>query len=185
MNTDAQPSMTTGQRDSTLPSAVADRGIDRFHDIDTHSLTPLEEASLYALVRECIARRFKRGVKFDGPETAIRQLQLLLASENNVVFGALWLDAGHRLIAQQTLSTGSIRDARYQPRTAVREALMHNAAAALLYSNFPSGNVCASSTDREFIPRIKKTLAEFDVTVVDYIVIGGNDAYSFAEKGHL
>jgi DNA repair protein RadC len=71
------------------------------------------------------------------------------------------------------------------PREIVRRSLEVNAAAAILAHNHPSGNTAPSQADQRITQRIRESLALVDVRVLDHFVVGGGEAYSFAEHGLL
>jgi DNA repair protein RadC len=67
----------------------------------------------------------------------------------------------------------------------VRAALTHNASAAILAHNHPSGSVNPSRADQDLTQTLKAALALVDVRVLDHVIVGGDKALSMAEKGLL
>ena len=114
-----------------------------------------------------------------------RYLQARLGHESSEVFGALFLDARHHLIAFEELARGSVDRAVVYPRTVLRRALFHNAAALVLSHNHPSGCLEPSASDLQLTDRLKGLLVEVDVRVLDHIVVGAGGAVSMAERGLL
>jgi DNA repair protein RadC len=70
-----------------------------------------------------------------------------LATLDREAFTVLWLDNQHRLIAFDTLFLGTINSITVHPREVVKAGLHHNAAAALLAHNHPSGEAEPSLAD--------------------------------------
>ncbi len=95
----------------------------------------------------------------------------------------LFLDAQHRLIASEELFHGTLTQTSVYPREVVKRALIHNAAAVMLSHNHPSGLAEPSSADRMLTDALKQALGLVDVRVLDHIVIGEQEALSFAERG--
>ena len=62
-------------------------------------------------------------------------------------------------------------------------ALQLNAGAVILSHNHPSGVAEPSRADEMVTVRLKEALALVDVRVIDHMIIGGNTATSFAERG--
>lgn len=114
-----------------------------------------------------------------------RFLRARLGSESSEVFGALFLDSRHRLIAFEELARGSVDRAVVYPRTVLRRALFHNAAAVVFGHNHPSGCVEPSASDLQLTDRLKGLLGEIDVRVLDHIVVGPSESVSMAERGLL
>lgn len=125
------------------------------------------------------------GAAFTSTGAARDWLRLQLAGLEREVFVVVYLDNQHRLLACETLFTGSIRSTEVHPREVVKVALRHNAAAVILAHNHPSGMAEPSQADRVITDRVKTALALVDVHVLDHLIIGGLDVVSFAERGWL
>lgn len=125
------------------------------------------------------------GAAFTSTGAARDWLRLQLAGLEREVFVVVYLDNQHRLLACETLFTGSIRSTEVHPREVVKVALRHNAAAVILAHNHPSGMAEPSQADRLITDRLKTALALVDVHVLDHLIIGGLDVVSFAERGWL
>lgn len=125
------------------------------------------------------------GTSFTSLCTVSDWLRLRMARLEREVFMVLWLDNQHRLLAHETLFTGSINSTEVHPREIVKAALQHNAAAVLLAHCHPSGHAEPSVGDRQITDRIKDALALVEVRVLDHCIVGGMSVYSFAEHGLL
>jgi DNA repair protein RadC len=119
------------------------------------------------------------------PITTGRYLKSCLAGYPYEVFGCLFLDARHRVIAFEELFRGSIDGAEVHPREVVRRCLAHNAAAAILAHNHPSGVAEPSSQDRAITHRLREALDLIDVRLLDHFVIGDGMPTSLAQRGWL
>nr|WP_261371210.1 JAB domain-containing protein [Yersinia bercovieri] len=100
-------------------------------------------------------------------------------------YSLLWLDNQNRLLAQETLFTGTINSTTVHPRELVKSAMKHNAASAVLAHNHPSQLAEPSQADRQITDRLVNALGLVDVRVLDHLVVGGLDIVSFAERGWL
>ncbi|MNN62504.1 hypothetical protein D3C81_1778110 [compost metagenome] len=97
----------------------------------------------------------------------------------------LFLDNQHRLIAHETLFTGTINHTQVHPREVIKAALKHNAAAIVLSHNHPSGYAEPGHADRLLTDHLKQALKLVDICLLDHLVVGGMDIVSFAERGWL
>lgn len=77
-------------------------------------------------------RLFTRGPSITSPDAIASYLKLHLAQQEHEVFGVVFLDARHRVLAFEILFHGSIDGASVYPRQVVKRALAHNAAAAIV-----------------------------------------------------
>lgn len=97
----------------------------------------------------------------------------------------LYLNNQHRLLAHETLFTGTINRTEVHPREVLKRALHFNAAAVILAHNHPSGDPAPSPEDRAITERLVQALALVDIRLLDHLVVGGMEIVSFAERGWL
>jgi DNA repair protein RadC len=120
------------------------------------------------------------------PRDAVAICRALVGDREAEQFGVLFLDTRHRLIAAETLFTGTIDGAAVYPRDVAKRALVLNAAAVVLTHNHPSGDPEPSEADRSITLRISKALGLLDIRLLDHVVIGSGDQHtSLAERGWL
>ena len=117
-------------------------------------------------------RLFNRGPKLTSPETVTSYLKLQLTQQEHEVFGVIFFDAQHRVLAFEILFHGSIDGASVYPRQVVKRSLAHNAAAAIFVHNHPSGCTEPSQADRILTSRLKEALALIEVCVLDHFIVG-------------
>lgn len=98
-------------------------------------------------------------------------------------FEVAFLDTRHRLIAVERLFSGTIDGAEVQPRIVVQRALLLNAAAIIIAHNHPSGVAEPSAADRIITNRIADACKLLDIRVLDHIIVGKGESYSFALHG--
>lgn len=125
------------------------------------------------------------GAAFTSSHAVRDWLRLKLAPLDREAFTVMWLDNQHRLIADDILFLGTINSISVHPREVVKAGLKHNAAAAVLAHNHPSGHSEPSDADRRITARLKQALDLVDIRLLDHLVVGGMDIVSFAERGWL
>jgi DNA repair protein RadC len=152
------------------------------------SEAPYVPALIISAAKELFVRALEEDihnhpVSFTAPQVVKDYLRLVLGGRQQEVFMVLFLDAQHRLIASEELFHGTLTQTSVYPREVVKRALIHNAAAVMLSHNHPSGVAEPSSADRSLTDALKQALGLVDVRVLDHIVIGEQEALSFAERG--
>ncbi|WP_025806319.1 RadC family protein [Pseudomonas chlororaphis] len=147
---------------------------------DTQQQAVIEQAILLLE-----SRLFQRGEVLKTQKAVEQFLQLKLAASQREVFALLFLDSKHRVIAFEELFHGSINSTSIHPRVVMQRALHHNAAAAILAHNHPSGVTEPSQADRSITSRLKELLELIDVQVLDHFIVGQGNPFSFAEAGLL
>jgi len=135
--------------------------------------------------KAALANRCMRGTVLTSPEAVADYLIIHYSAKPAEVFTCVFLDNRHRLIAVEDLFFGTIDGASVHPREIARRCLELNAAAVILAHNHPSGNPAPSQADLRITQRVKETVALVDVRVLDHFIVGGGEAYSFAEHGLL
>lgn len=140
----------------------------------------------FELARRALAQEMSVRDTFSSPGQVRDWLRLKLATRQNEVFMALWLDAQNRLLKAEELFSGTLTQTSVYPREVVKRALGHNAAAVILAHNHPSGIAEPSRADELLTKALKDALAMVDVKVLDHFIVAGNSPpLSFAERGLL
>jgi len=135
------------------------------------------------LGRRYLFETISRGDAFENPSVTRRFLSSRLRHHHHEVFGVLFLDNAHRVIAFEELFHGTINGASVYPRVVLQRALTHNSAAVILAHNHPSGVAEPSAADRQITDTLIQVLSHVDIRVLDHFVIGESEAVSFAERG--
>ena len=144
------------------------------HDTDEQILEAAERI---------LARRLERQGAIKDPTAACDLLRMRIGHLPDEVFGCIFLDTQHNILAIEELFQGTIDGAEIHPRIIAKRALELGAAAILAYHNHPSGNTEPSSADRAVTAQIKHALALIDVRTIDHIVVTAVKATSMAARG--
>ena len=100
-------------------------------------------------------------------------------------FTAIFLTAKNRVIAVETLFTGTLTSTSVYPREVVSAAIKHGAAALILAHNHPSGDPAPSRDDVILTERLLFACRIMGIAVQEHIIIGGNRYFSFADEGFI
>lgn len=153
------------------------------HDQNASSPTCGEDAIINQAVMILGRRLGTPGQALSCPNDVKKYLTLKMAEQEREVFAALFLDNRHRVISYDELFYGTVDGASVHPREVVKAALAHNAAAAILSHNHPSGVAEPSQADQNITRRLQEALALVEVRVLDHVIVGGTSTVSFAERG--
>ena len=137
------------------------------------------------LVQRWMLEELRRLPVLESPRIVRDYLAVHYAGHEREVFGCLFLDNRHRLIAVEEMFLGTIDGASVHPREVVKRALQLNAAAVILAHNHPSGVAEPSQADELITARLRDALALVDIRVLDHLVVGGTTVTSFVERGLL
>ena len=100
-------------------------------------------------------------------------------------FGIVLLDTKHRVLRTTVLSVGTLDASIVHPREIFREATAGGAAAIVLFHNHPSGDPEPSRDDRRLTERLIAAGVVMGIDVLDHIILGDAQYFSFREKGTL
>lgn len=137
------------------------------------------------LGRRCLQDPLPPGTLLNNSLAVQRFLESRLRHQASEIFACLFLDSHLRLIRFEALFHGTHNQAAVYPREIVKQGLIHNAAKIILAHNHPSGHPQPSQADKDVTQHIKQALALIDMVVIDHIIIGNPENYSFAETGLL
>ncbi len=166
---------------------------DQHKVVATPGLGPARYAALQAAI-ELARRHFQELMHQElihvapgvGAQCATREyVRIRLRDLAHEVFCCLYLDNRNRVLCFDELFRGTIDGAAVHAREVVKQALARNAAAVILAHNHPSGVAEPSLADELITRRLKDALALVDIRVLDHLVIGDGDCFSFAERGLL
>jgi len=135
------------------------------------------------LVQRWMLEDLRRSPVLQNPRAVRDYLTVHYAGQEREVFGCLFLDNRHRLIAVEEMFLGTVDGASVHPREVVKRALKLNAAAVILAHNHPSGVAEPSQADELITTRLRDALALVDIRVLDHLVVGGATVTSFVERG--
>ncbi len=149
-------------------------------------------AAKYALLQAALelARRhaleeLQRGEVLTSPEKTRHFLSCHLSDHRREVFSCLFLDSQHAVISCEDLFWGTLDGAAVYPREVVSRALQLQAAAVIFAHNHPSGVAEPSQADRRITERLQAALMLVDIRVLDHVIVGRGQQFSFAEQGLL
>ncbi len=151
-------------------------------------LGPAKRARIAAaleLARRSLAEQLQEKPSLGNPRDSGDFLRARLRHLPYEVFGCLYLDNRHRVLAFEELFRGTVDGASVHPREVVRACLQHNACAVIFAHNHPSGVAEPSAADRAITHELRDALQLVGVRVLDHLVIGSGEPVSMAARGLL
>ena len=94
----------------------------------------------------------------------------------------LVLDKNAGVVSQYRLSDGGTDQCVFDKKVVARVALQFLASGVILVHNHPSGNCLPSQSDIRQTAEIGQALKLFDIPLIDHVVIGEGEYYSFNEE---
>ena len=101
------------------------------------------------------------------------------------LFHIVLLDIRYQIIREVLISMGSLTETTVHPREVLKEVVKESAAAVIFLHNHPSGNPQPSQQDIELTSRLCESCQMMGVKVLDHIIIGEDQFYSFTSMGQI
>lgn len=107
------------------------------------------------------------------PVAVARYVALHHLLPDQEIFGALYLDARHRLLHHQELFRGGIARCMVDVRPLLRHAILRCASEIVLFHTHPSGDPRPSPEDVAMTRRCVEAAALLGFEVCDHVIVGG------------
>lgn len=109
----------------------------------------------------------------------VKYLQSAIGGYHNEVLFVIYLNSQNDIVHKEIIAEGTNQNAIAYPRKVVESALKYRSTGVILAHNHPGGNCQPSQEDINLTNEIKKNLNVFEINLMDHIIIGENDYYSF------
>ena len=139
------------------------------------------------LIQE-VSRRFLRERMMSKPvchssQEVFDYLYHSLRDAKQEQFKVVFMDAKNQIIEEKTFSQGTVDSSAVYPREIIKAALGYNASSLIFIHNHPSGDPTPSESDREITRELIFAVQIMQIKVLDHIIIGNNQYFSFADAG--
>lgn len=124
-------------------------------------------------------------VKITSSKVAYDVLKKNLSDLPHEEFWMLILNRANKVVKEECISKGGISSTVVDARLICKSAIENNASGIILSHNHPSGQLVPSSEDKTITKRLKEALLLFDIALLDHIIVGDHDYYSFGDEGLL
>ena len=98
-------------------------------------------------------------------------------------FVCLFLNTKNQVIAQETMSIGSLNASIVHPREVFRAAIQRSSASLICAHNHPSGDPTPSPEDIHITRRLAEAGRLIGIEVLDHVIIGDQNFVSLKEQG--
>ena len=94
----------------------------------------------------------------------------------------LLLTAARLPLVKKMITAGTLTTTQIDHRRILKEAILADAAAIILFHNHPSGIPLPSAADIRETDRLRQACSIFDISLLDHIIISDERYYSFADE---
>jgi DNA repair protein RadC len=149
-------------------------------------LSAAQAVSLHSalqLGRQVCSLPLRAGERFCNSRELYNRYRARFFAANREHFFSLHLNSKNQLIREVLVSIGSLSTSVVHPREVFAPAVRDSTAALIFVHNHPSGDPAPSREDRDCTQRLVHAGQILGIRVLDHIVVGYDDYYSFADAG--
>ena len=144
----------------------------------------LDHTALFLrLLKEIAILYLEKGLQnkdlLSSPAIVYDYLKASLKGSTDEEFKTVFLDGRNQMITVETLKTGTVNRSVVYPRKVVERALYNHATGVIIAHNHPAGTLKPSEDDYTITRAIKDALKTVDIALLDHVIVGNNDYYSF------
>ena len=169
--------------------------IDNINDLKNINLEKLTKIKGIGKAKACeILASIELGKRINNKIGNINQIKVLSSSsiydyykeklmdKKQEYFYCVYLDTKNHIIKDKLLFIGTINESLVHPREIFKEAYLLSASSIICIHNHPSGNIEPSQNDIIMTKQLKDIGLLLGVKMLDHIIIGNNNYYSFNDN---
>ncbi len=152
--------------------------------LSTSGIGPAKVAQIRAAIQlsgRHFAEKAKLAPTLSNPEMVCKLLRCFIEDAGCEEFWGLMLDNKKRLIEKIRLGVGTVNKSEIYPREIIKAAINHGAVKIIFAHNHPSGDTAPSENDKTVTEKLIKACRSVDIEILDHVIIGKNDYFSFAQ----
>lgn len=125
-------------------------------------------------------------VPIKSPEDVVDAAKLVIKDDAKEHFLAFYLDGRNKPIGYQIVSIGTATASLVHPREILQAAVLLGAVSMVLVHTHPSGDLTASSEDREVTTRMTQAAKILGINLLDHVIISWKGThFSMQENGMM
>jgi DNA repair protein RadC len=123
-----------------------------------------------------------KGQTLDKGQTVYNLMAPMLKDLDHEELWLLTLNGANKLMTKHKISQGGINKTMVDAKIIFKFALENLASGIILVHNHPSGNSSPSIEDKTLTYKMKEAGKLLQISVVDHVIIAGDEYYSFTEN---
>ena len=120
--------------------------------------------------------------RFTNPKEAVEMVQPLFELSDREIMLVVSLDTKMTPLAAEIAAVGGVDICSVDVRNIFKHSLLNNATYVICFHNHPSRDTTPSFDDKRITKRIAKAGAILGIPLVDHIITGKNEFFSFKER---
>lgn len=125
----------------------------------------------------------EKRIKITDSRSAFDVIYPHLSDLNHEEFWVIYLNRANAVIGKENVSKGGVSGTTVDPKVVFKMAVQFPASAIILAHNHPSGQLKPSQADHQLTRKLKEAGNALDIPVLDHLIIGERDYFSFVDEG--
>jgi len=122
-------------------------------------------------------------IKITSSESIYNFYKDILIDKKQEYFYCVYLDTKNNIIKDKLLFIGTINESLVHPREIFKEAYLLSSSSIICVHNHPTGNVNPSKNDLLITKQLKEVGLILGIKLLDHIIIGNSNYFSFMDSG--
>jgi len=177
----------------TCNKLISENGLERLADLSIQELqqTPgigeakaMQIAAIFELQRRLhFARNINR--KVQGARDVFEYMRGRIPDESKEHLFVLFMSTKNQILRHETVTIGTLTASLIHPREIYKAAIRESAHSIILVHNHPSGDVQPSNADKQVTSILKKAGDLLQIELLDHVIVGSDDWFSFRDHSLL
>lgn len=139
----------------------------------------------FELARRLDSLSLKEKPLANSPSSIYEYVKYQMRFKDRERFLVLLLNTKHEIIASDLVSIGTIDRTIVEPKEVFKLAIQISAYAICVCHNHPSGHLEPSKADINLTQRLVEVSKLLGIPLIDHLIIGDNDYYSFKANNYM
>ncbi|MFA6335466.1 MAG: DNA repair protein RadC [Bacteroidales bacterium] len=140
-------------------------------------------AAIFEIARRFASTEVKTLTQIQSSTYAAKIISPILRDLSHEECWVMYLNRANKLISKERLSSGGVSATVVDVKIVIKNALEKLASSIILIHNHPSGNPKPGENDKVQTRLLKDAAALFDISLLDHLIIAGDEYFSFADDG--
>lgn len=170
--------------DKTFFSRIDTVSVPEFMELGLEEQEAVALVSMAEVLKRSLVKKSERESVFSSQHLG-RKLIAQIGHKEQEHLMAIYLNNQNQIVDERVISIGTKNRSLASPSDILRYAVRCNASSIIVAHNHPSGSVAPSGNDRDFTRALMECCKMFEIVLLDHVVVGRDNYYSFREKDYL
>ncbi len=178
---------TKGESVLNLSSRLSLQGLEKLNSLSLNELKQIKGIGTAKASQILATFELNKRISFTknqtkpirSPKDVFNYCSPKLSNMDRECFMILHLDTRNRVIKDEIVSLGTLNSSLIHPREVFKSAIKESSNSVILVHNHPSGDVEPSDEDNEVTQKLTQVGELLNIKVIDHVIIGKTDWYSF------